>query len=148
MKTWLTALLLVALLLPWSAPHALAAEPQASAMPEMSVYYLALLYKGSAWTSGSTPEVRQLQEQHLANIQRLIASGKMVLAGPFEGSGDLLGIFLLQASTPEEAQELCQSDPAIKAGRIRAEVHRWWGPKGIRVDTAPAAATPPQATPP
>jgi uncharacterized protein YciI len=106
--------------------------------PNMAVYYLALLHRGSAWTPEPTPEVKRLLEGHMANIQRLAAEGKLILGGPFADDGDLLGLFLLQAGSLKEAQELCDSDPAVKAGRLRVELHPWWGPKGIRAGTPPA----------
>jgi len=34
--------------------------------PNMAVYYLALLHRGSAWTSEPTPEVKRLLEGHMA----------------------------------------------------------------------------------
>ena len=110
-----------------------AEEPAAPAPPpDMAVYYLALLHRGSAWTPEQTPEVKRVLEGHMANIRRLTAEGKMILAGPFDDDSDLLGLFLLQAASLKEAQELCDSDPAVKAGRLRVELHPWWGPKGIR----------------
>src|SRR6266571_1478950 len=50
---------------------------------EMTTYYVAFLYRGPAWTPASTPETEKIQNDHLANIQRLAAAGKLVLAGPF-----------------------------------------------------------------
>jgi uncharacterized protein len=133
-----SAAILSATLLLWLSSAAVAvAEEPSSPPPKMMVYYLALLYRGGAWTPEETPAVRQLQEQHMANIRRLAEAGKLVLAGPFEGDGDLRGLFLLKAASLQEAQELCQSDPAVQAGRLRAEIHPWWGPAGIRVDDAP-----------
>lgn len=105
----------------------------------MAVYYLAMLYRGPAWTAEQTPETKRLQEGHMANIQKLADSGKLVLAGPFEDEGDLRGLFLLRAASKEEADALCKTDPAIQAGRLRVELHRWWGSSGIRVNEPPAA---------
>lgn len=135
-----TALAMIAtILLLAGALTAFAEEPAAPAPPpNMAVYYLALLHRGSAWTPEPTPEVQRLLEGHMANIQRLAAEGKLILGGPFADDGDLLGLFLLQAGSLKEAQELCDSDPAVKAGRLRVELHPWWGPKGIRAGTPPA----------
>ena len=135
MKIRLTAILSATLLLCLNAAAVTLAE-EPSAPPKMMVYYLVLLYKGGAWTAEDTPAVRQLQEQHMVNIRRLAESGKLILAGPFEEDSDLRGLFLLKAASKQEAEGLCQSDPAVKAGRLRAEVHPWWGPAGIRVEEA------------
>jgi uncharacterized protein YciI len=125
-----------------------AAEPAAAAVPEagkpapptrMKRYFLALLHKGPTWSPGESPEVLALQEGHLANIRRLAAEGKLVLAGPFEDAGDLRGLFVLDAASIEEARALCDSDPAIAAGRLRAEILAWWAPEGVGVVPPPAA---------
>lgn len=101
---------------------------------EMTTYYVAFLYRGAKWTPQETPETAKIQEEHLANIQQLAKSGRLVLAGPFTDDGELRGIFVLQGVTREEAQELTANDPAVKAGRLRIELHPWYAAKGIRVD--------------
>ena len=116
---------------------AAAAMAEESAAPiQMTLYYLALLHRGAAWTAEQTPEVKSILEGHMANIRRLAAEGKLILAGPFEGDVELRGLFLLQVGSLQEAQQLVDSDPAVKAGRFRVELLPWWGPKGIRVETA------------
>lgn len=108
---------------------------------EMTTYYLALLYRGPKWTPEETPETRAIQDAHLANIQRLVAEGKLLLAGPFTDDGDLRGIFVFRVGSMEEAQKLAASDPAVQAGRLRLEIHPWYSAKNITVTArAPAAA--------
>lgn len=100
----------------------------------MRTYYMALLYRGPGWTAEASPETIELQERHLANIDRLVASGKMILAGPFYppvGDDPLVGLFLYDVSTMAEAVELANSDPSVRAGRLRVEVLTWYGPVGI-----------------
>lgn len=64
-------------------------------------------------------EAERLQKGHLENIRRLFADGQLLAAGPFEEGG---GIFILQAGSIMEAQEILQSDPAVKAGRFSPEI--------------------------
>jgi uncharacterized protein YciI len=101
---------------------------------EMTTYYVAFLYRGAKWTAQVTAETKKIQEEHLANIQRMAESGKLVVAGPFTDDGELRGIFVFQGVTREEAEQLCANDPAVKAGRLRIELHPWYAAKGIRVD--------------
>jgi len=137
MKIRSAAVLSATLLLDLIAPALSLAEEPPAPQVKMRVYYLVLLYRGASWTPEETPATRQLQEDHMANIRRLAKEGKLILAGPFEEDTDLRGLFLLKAASLQEAKELCQSDPAIKAGRLRAEIHSWWGPEGIRVEDSP-----------
>jgi uncharacterized protein len=120
------SLIVLLLLLVSSAAH--------PAQYEMTTYYVAFLHKGDKWTPGETAETKLIQQGHMENIERMAASGKLVLAGPFLDDGDLRGIFVFQGVTREEAEQLCANDPAVKAGRLRVELHPWFSAKGIRVD--------------
>ncbi len=66
----------------------------------------------------------------MANIKRLGESGKLVLAGPFVDGGERRGVFIFKVDTPEEAQALTDTDPAVIAGRLRIKLYRWSVPKG------------------
>ena len=100
---------------------------------EMTTYYVGFLYRGPSWSPGETPESQQIQEGHMANIQRLAKEGKLLLAGPFTDDGDLRGMFVFQVASLEEAKALCDTDPAVKSGRLRVELHPWFSAKGINV---------------
>lgn len=98
--------------------------------PSMCQYFVALLYSGPS-RDGDDAEVQQIQAAHISRIKELIASGEMVVAGPFDG-GELRGMFIYDVESMEEAEALVSSDPAIQAGRLRAEIHAWWGPTSLR----------------
>lgn len=104
---------------------------------EMTTYYVGFLFRGAKWTPEKTAETDKLQAAHLANIQRLADSGKLLLAGPFTDDTELRGMFVFRVSTLDEARALCDTDPAVKAGRLRVELHPWYSAKGIRVDLRP-----------
>jgi uncharacterized protein len=106
---------------------------------QMRTYYMAFLRRGPAWTAEKTPESVALGEGHMANIERLAACGKLLIAGPFEVEPNapadaLAGIFILDVPTLEEAMALTQTDPAVKAGRFAIEVKPWYGPAGLTYD--------------
>lgn len=66
---------------------------------------------------------------HMDNINRLVAEKKLIVAGPF-GKNDKTyrGLFILDnIATLEEARELLQTDPAIKAGLLDVELFNWYG---------------------
>ena len=107
---------------------------------EMTTYYVGLIYHGPTWTQDTSPEVKKLQEEHLLNLQALARDGKLVLAGPITDSGELRGLFVFRTKDLEEARALTDNDPAVKAGRLRVELHPWYGPKGLYVNTRPAGS--------
>ncbi len=96
----------------------------------MTEYVFGVLARGPKWTKEVTEETKKLQAGHMANINRLAQAGKLVLAGPFEGDGDRRGVFIFKVPTLAEAQALTDTDPAVAAGRLKIELHRWSVPQG------------------
>ena len=91
----------------------------------MRQYVMALLKAGPN-RNQSEEEAQRIQRAHLDNIKRLADEGMLALAGPFLDDGDLRGVFVFNVKTIEEAQQLVESDPAIKAGRLVMELHPWY----------------------
>jgi uncharacterized protein YciI len=92
----------------------------------MMTVYLVLLKKGPAWTPEVTPATKAVQEAHMANIRRMWQEQKLVVAGPTEDAADLRGVFVFKVASLEAAKALAATDPAVKAGRLVAEVYPWW----------------------
>ncbi|MBI5540622.1 MAG: hypothetical protein HY951_11225 [Bacteroidia bacterium] len=69
---------------------------------------------------------------HMANINRLADLGKLIIAGPF-GKNDKTyrGLFILNVKTIDEANELLQTDPAVKAKVFDVELYKWYGSAAI-----------------
>lgn len=68
----------------------------------------------------SENEANEIQTAHMANMDSLVAELKLLSAGPFQGGG---GLQILAAANMEEAQELVNSDPAVKAHRLNTEIY-------------------------
>jgi uncharacterized protein YciI len=100
---------------------------------KMDTVYLGFLKKGPNRKEGDgkTPEIQQLQKDHLANIVRLADMKKLVMAGPFGDDGELRGIFVFRVASMKEAEELAATDPMIKIDRLRLELHEWKVPAGV-----------------
>lgn len=92
----------------------------------MRAYVMAFLKRGPNRTQDSAL-ASQLQMAHMENIGRLADAGKLALAGPFFGDGDLRGIYIFAVETVEEAKALTETDPAIKAGSLEMELVQWYG---------------------
>lgn len=82
--------------------------------------------------TGPTPmpagnERDEMFKGHFANIKRLAAEGKLVLAGPFDGVNGWRGLFILAVSDTEEAKQMTTTDPVVSSGEMVAEYHKYYG---------------------
>jgi len=65
---------------------------------------------------------------HMKNMGWLVELNKLTVAGPIgKNDNDLRGIFILNVPTIEEAKPLLDTDPAIKARFLSAELYPWYG---------------------
>ena len=116
----------------------LAADEKAAAKSEpqfqMRTYVLGFLKKGPNSGQGSKEESARIQEGHMANIRKMAATGKLIVAGPMGDNTDLRGIFIFDAKTPDEVRAMAEEDPAIKTGRLVLELHPWFAAAGLRVN--------------
>ena len=68
----------------------------------------------------SKAEQDTLQAKHMRNINKLVAEGKMIVAGPFDGGG---GIFIFKSGSVSEVRQWLSTDPAVKANRWDIEIY-------------------------
>lgn len=95
----------------------------------MQKYFIVFLKSGPV-TDQSPEELRELQMAHLAHLRWLAEENHISMAGPFGDNGDIRGIVIYNTATSEQAKELANMDPSVKAGRLVVEVHSWWAAKG------------------
>jgi len=94
----------------------------------MKTYYLVILKKGKAEITDKAKK-SELMKGHMENISKLAKDGKLIVAGPMLEQNDknYSGIFILDAKTKEEADNLVLTDPSVKSGIFDAEIYKWYG---------------------
>ena len=109
--------------------HTTFAQTSGNPADNLKPYFFVLLKKGPNRDQDSA-SAAQIQKEHLENINRLAASGKLNIAGPFLDDGDLRGIFIFDSNSENEVKAMVENDPAVKAGRLTYEIHPWMTEKG------------------
>lgn len=66
---------------------------------------------------------------HMENMNRLMEEKKLIVAGPFgKNDSNYRGIYILQGlDTKAQAEDLLQTDPAIKNGLLDYDLYDWYG---------------------
>jgi uncharacterized protein len=94
----------------------------------MKSYYFVLLKTGHN-ESLDQELIKESFKGHLQNINRLVAEGRLVLAGPLGmNEREYRGIFVFNnLNSLEEVVELLQRDPAITNRFLDYEIYSWYG---------------------
>jgi uncharacterized protein YciI len=108
-------------------PFCLLAQNKQKADPASQIkqFWLVLLKKGPIRNQDSLTAAK-IQAGHMANITRLYEAGTLKVAGPFAEETLAQGLFIFDCSNKSELESLLQTDPAIKTGRLVAEIHPWY----------------------
>lgn len=73
------------------------------------------------------PKRDEMFNGHFANMERLAAEGKLVLAGPFDGVDGWRGMFIFAVKDIEEAKKHVATDPVVINGEMVPEFHAFYG---------------------
>lgn len=101
----------------------LQAQESKTEKPKQFIYILRLvprLYSETAWTK----EDNMALSRHFARFQHAIETRELILAGRTSEPGDkTFGIAVFEAKDEEAARKFMESDPAVVAGLMTAELH-------------------------
>jgi uncharacterized protein YciI len=89
--------------------------------------YVMVILKTGPTPKPKGPQRDAMFKGHFANIERLAAAGKLVLAGPFDGVDGWRGMFVFAVKDIDEARQLTATDPVIASGEMVAEYHQYYG---------------------
>ena len=117
---------------PPNASLAPAPRTQAAQAPQgaMTTYYLVLLKKAPTRSEPPAAADADIQKQHIAHLEKLGADGFGMAAGPMGDDGELRGLVVIKAASAQQARELSEQDPAVKAGRLVVEILAFMSPEG------------------
>ena len=68
-----------------------------------------------------TDDERAVWVRHFERLQRLLAGGQLILAGPTLGRVNT-GVAVFEAPDEDAAQQIMAADPAIRSGYARGEL--------------------------
>lgn len=95
--------------------------------------YFVVFLKAGPERGQSKEESEKIQQAHLDYLSEVYQAGHTSITGPFADDGDIRGIVVYNTATLQQARELAEQDPAVKAGRLEVEVHPWWAAKGSQL---------------
>lgn len=99
---------------------------------EMKTYVMVFLVEGEN-RNHSKKEAEKIQKQHLEHLTSMHEEGILLMAGPFMDKQTIKGILVMKASEIDEIKDRVEKDPAIEAGRLKAEYHLWYTKSGTVV---------------
>jgi len=98
----------------------------------MKKYFVCFLKAGPN-RDQDAEEAQRIQIAHLAHLESLAKDGKICMVGPYDDGGEIRGMTIFSTKTQAEAEALAKADPAVKAGRLRVEIHPWWAAAGSKL---------------
>jgi uncharacterized protein YciI len=78
------------------------------------------MVKGERWNEPEAAE--DLAAAQLAFLREQIEWRRYKLAGPVTAEGEIVGFSILEAADAAAALALASQDPAVQAGRVRAQI--------------------------
>lgn len=85
-------------------------------MTEKKYFYAVIKPYRQDFIINPKEEEEQIMSDHFLYLKSLLKQKKLYLAGPTLISEDPFGLIILEVETKEEARELLENDPSVKAG--------------------------------
>lgn len=95
----------------------------------MKRYVFMLLVTGD-YKEKDSVKAEALQKGHMAHLNKMAETGKLIAAGPFEEGGNNRGLLIFDVETIADAEKLESEDPRVKNRELKMETFYWWASKG------------------
>lgn len=96
----------------------------------MKQYWFVLYTTGPDTTRLDSITSANLLKQHLEHQGEQAERGLIVMAGPYGDKSDWRGLLLYDCETKEEVEGYLLRDPFVKRGKLKYEIHPWYGAVG------------------
>lgn len=98
----------------------------------MKNYFFVILKSGTNKTEDKAV-IDSVFSGHMNNINRMAEEGTLALAGPF-GANDknYRGLYIFNAKDIDEVTNLVNTDPAVQAKFLEAEIYPWYGSAAVQ----------------
>jgi uncharacterized protein YciI len=99
---------------------------------DLEAFELVLLRRPASPSDYPDEELDRIQREHLAYYAGLRAAGQVVTNGPVVEQPDpsLRGLGFYRTGSLDQARQLAEDDPAVRAGRLAVEIMTWYCPSG------------------
>jgi uncharacterized protein YciI len=99
---------------------------------DLEAFELVLLRRPDSPPDYPEEELERIQSEHMAYHARLREAGDVVTNGPVDEQPDpsLRGLTFYRTGSLEHSRQLAEADPAVRAGRLAAEIMTWYCPPG------------------
>jgi uncharacterized protein YciI len=99
---------------------------------DLEAFELVLLRRPADAPDFPDDVLERIQEEHIAYHARLREAGYVVTNGPVSEQPDpsLRGLTFYRTGSLDQARQLAEDDPAVRAGRLTVEIMTWFCPPG------------------
>ena len=99
---------------------------------DLEAFELVLLRRPPDARAYPDDDLERIQAEHLAYHANLRDAGHIVTNGPVREQPDpsLRGLTFYRTGSLAKARQLAEADPAVRAGRLVAEIMTWYCPPG------------------
>lgn len=92
------------------------------AKPKLQHYLIRLIPARAEVVAAPTEKEQKIIVEHFRHLQKAMADGKVLLAGPSVNGKDTFGLVVVEVANEAEAKVIMEADPAVQAGVFKGEV--------------------------
>jgi uncharacterized protein len=92
--------------------------------------FVFMLLQTGDYKEKDSVKAESLQKGHMAHLNKMAETGKLIAAGPFEEGGDNRGLLIFDVETIADAEKLESEDPRVQKRELKMETFYWWVAKG------------------